>query len=76
MHLGNVKFFYPEKGWGFIRRDDNAEFFCHYSSIVGQRGYRTLVKGDRVRFDLEDNGRGICAANVEVIEQSAGSAIV
>jgi len=29
-----------------------------------------------VRFDLEKNERGICAANVEVIEQSAGSAIV
>jgi CspA family cold shock protein len=70
MHTGTVKLWYDDKGWGFVRRDDNAEFFCHYRGIVGQRGRRTLRKHDRVRFDLEVNDRGSVAVNVEVLDQA------
>jgi hypothetical protein len=41
------------------------------SAAVGQRGRRTIGKRDRVRFDLEENERGICAINVEALEQAA-----
>jgi CspA family cold shock protein len=68
MHTGQVKLFYDDLGWGFLRRDDGAEYFVHHMGIIGQRGRRTLQKYDRVRFDLDQNERGFHAVNVEVLE--------
>jgi len=41
-----------KKGWGFIKRDDGAsDVFVHQRSIL-QRGFRSLLEGERVEFDL------------------------
>ncbi|KAL1511812.1 hypothetical protein AB1Y20_005098 [Prymnesium parvum] len=40
------------KGWGFIRRDDGAaDVYVHQRNIL-QRGFRSLLEGERVEFDL------------------------
>lgn len=61
---GIVKWFSRLKGYGFINPDDGGqEVFVHYSAIDGD-GYRNLYEGDRVEFDLVDQGRGPQAQNV------------
>ena len=61
---GVVKWFSRLKGYGFINPDDGGrEIFVHYSAIQGE-GYRNLYEGDRVEFDLVDNGKGPQAQEV------------
>ena len=61
---GIVKWFSRLKGYGFIKPDDGSqEVFVHYSSIEGE-GYRNLYEGDKVDFDMVDQGKGPQAKNV------------
>ncbi len=62
---GIVKWFSRLKGYGFINPDDNMEqeVFVHYSAIEGE-GYRNLYEGDRVEFELVDQGKGPQAQKV------------
>ena len=60
---GKVKWFNAEKGFGFITVEDGNDVFVHYSSIQ-QDGYKALVEGDDVEFDLKDSDRGSQATNV------------
>lgn len=63
---GTVKFFNELKGWGFITPDGSGdELFVHYSQIEGT-GYRNLHEGDRVQYQVVDNGRGPQAVKVSV----------
>jgi CspA family cold shock protein len=65
---GTVKCFKPDKGWGFISPDgDGKDVFCHYSDIMQRgTGFRTLVEGQRVDFDVVDEGKGPKATNITV----------
>jgi len=62
---GKVKWFNPRKGYGFIEGADGRDIFVHYSSISGD-GYRTLVEGDDVSFDIIEGEKGLRAENVVV----------
>jgi CspA family cold shock protein len=64
MQEGTVKWFNNKKGWGFIQKADGGDVFVHYSSIKGD-GYKSLAEGDRVRFEVEQVGKGPAAVNVE-----------
>ena len=61
---GLVKWFNPEKGFGFISREDGSDVFVHFSAIQGD-GFKTLEEGQAVTFDVEDSDRGPQAVNVE-----------
>lgn len=61
---GTVKWFNESKGFGFISRDSGADVFVHYSSIAGD-GFKTLIEGDLVSFEIEDGAKGPKALNVE-----------
>jgi CspA family cold shock protein len=64
---GTVKWFNDAKGFGFITPQDGAkDCFVHYSAIQGS-GFRTLVEGDAVEFDLVDGEKGPAAANVVAV---------
>ena len=60
---GRVKWFNPEKGYGFIEVEDGKDVFVHYSEIK-EEGFKTLEEGQLVEFDIVEGNRGPQAANV------------
>ena len=63
MERGKVKWFNPEKGFGFIERE-NAKDVCVHFSAINMEGYKTLEEGIEVQFDIVDGKNGDQAANV------------
>lgn len=51
MH-GTVKRFSDSQGYGFLRGEDHNDYFCHHSNI-NMNGFRTLMTGEAVIFDIE-----------------------
>ncbi|APE31234.1 DNA-binding protein [Halomonas aestuarii] len=64
--IGEVKWFNVNKGYGFITRDDGEDVFVHFRAIRG-RGHRTLAEGQKVRYHVIQNERGLQADDVTVI---------
>lgn len=67
MPIGRVKWFNNSKGYGFIVQDGGPELFVHYSAIQGD-GYKTLVEGQAVQFDITQSEKGPQAANVTKVD--------
>ena len=63
MATGTVKFFNAEKGYGFISREQGEDVFVHFSQIQGE-GYKSLVEGQSVEFDVSPGRKGEEAQNV------------
>ncbi len=67
MASGTVKWFNDKKGYGFIEKDEGGDVFVHYSAVA-MSGFKTLVEGDRVTFEVEQGEKGPAAANVKKIQ--------
>ena len=63
MPEGTVKWFNQRKGYGFISTTDGQDIFVHYSNIAGE-GFKSLVEGDEVSFDIVEGEKGPRAENV------------
>jgi cold shock protein len=62
MAVGTVKWFNPQKGFGFIQREDGgADVFVHISAVE-QTGLATLNEGQKISFDLEAGRQGKTSA--------------
>ena len=66
---GTVKWFNNAKGYGFIGREDGKDVFVHYSAIQSE-GYKTLIEGDQVEFEITQGQKGEQAANVAKTSQN------
>ncbi len=63
MATGIVKWFNPDKGYGFITQDGGSDVFVHFSAIQ-ENSYRSLSENDKVQFDVTSGPKGAQAANV------------
>lgn len=67
MASGTVKWFNPEKGYGFITPDEGGkDLFVHYSAIQSD-GFKTLNEGQRVEFEVTQGQKGPQAVNVRAL---------
>jgi CspA family cold shock protein len=75
---GVVKFFNPQKGFGFIVRDDGGEDVFVHISAVEQAGLTDLADGQPLEFTLVDRGGRVSATNLRIdgepmaVERSGG----
>ena len=75
---GIVKFFNPQKGFGFIVRDDGGEDVFVHISAVEQAGLTDLADGQPLEFTLVDRGGRVSATNLRIegdpmpVERSGG----
>ncbi|HCR18902.1 MAG TPA: cold-shock protein [Candidatus Latescibacteria bacterium] len=60
---GRLKWFNESKGYGFIEQGEGEDVFVHFSAIQGD-GFRTLVEGEEVVFEIVQGPKGFQAANV------------
>ncbi len=63
---GVVKFFNPQKGFGFVVRDDGGEDVFVHISAVEQAGLTDLADGQPLEFTLVDRGGRISATNLRI----------
>ncbi len=66
MLKGKVKWFNNDKGYGFIEYSNDEvseDIFVHYTSIHSE-GYKTLVEGQYVEFEIVCTDKGLQAKNV------------
>ena len=64
--LGTVKWFCDKKGYGFISSEGTEpEIFVHYSE-VNKPGFKSLIEGDTVEFDMVKDEKGLKAVNVKI----------
>lgn len=61
---GTVKWFNAQKGYGFLQAEDGKDVFVHFSAIQNEEGYKTLIEGQAVEFDVIDGAKGPQASNV------------
>ena len=66
MATGTVKWFSPEKGFGFISQADGPDVFVHFSAIAGE-GYKNLEENQQVEFDVTQGPKGPQASNVRPV---------
>ena len=63
MAKGRVKWFNETRGYGFITNQEGEELYVHFTDIQG-RGYKTLVEGQEVEYEIKANEKGKQATNV------------
>ena len=68
MTEGTVKWFNPQKGFGFINPDDGGKAAFVHISAVERAGLTTLTEGQRVSYELQPGRNGKSAAeNLKII---------
>ena len=67
MFTGTVKWFNPNKGYGFIEREDGKKDIFVHISAVNNAGLKTLKSDEVVTFEVEINEKGETSINLQKI---------
>ena len=67
MNKGTVKWFNNQKGYGFITDSEGKDIFVHYSGIVSEKKFKSIMEGRTVELEITDGEKGKQAINVTVI---------
>jgi CspA family cold shock protein len=57
MSTGTVKWFNPQKGYGFIQPDDGGKDVFVHATALERAGMRSLNEGQKVAFDTQQDRR-------------------
>lgn len=66
LRRGIVKWFNPNKGFGFIEQDKGEDLFVHRTEIRNNK-FRSLNKDDQVEFEVGRGKKGPVAKNVRKV---------
>ena len=67
MLTGKVKWFNPQKGYGFISPDDGKkDIFVHISALEKSE-INNLNENDKVSYDEARNNGKVSAANIKIL---------
>ena len=64
---GNVKWFNPKKGYGFVDQDDDEkDMFLHITALQ-KANISVLNEGDKISYDVEEENGKQSATNLKQI---------
>ena len=67
---GTVNWFNIKKGYGFVKGEDEKDYFLHYSAVP--QGV-FLKEGDRISFEPAKTDKGEQAQNVQLLKEGEGN---
>jgi CspA family cold shock protein len=67
--LGQVKWFNPTKGFGFIQADDGLKDIFIHASVVSAAGLATLEERQRLRVQTVATAKGREAVSIELLDE-------
>jgi cold shock protein len=62
MNIGTVKWFNPQRGYGFIQPDDGSKDVFVHVSAVERSGIGNLQEGQKLSYELEKSEQGKISA--------------
>jgi CspA family cold shock protein len=68
---GRVKWFDPQRGFGFIVPDDGGPEVLLHATVLRNDGYSWPSEGARIEVEVHHSGRGIQARRIVALEEPA-----
>lgn len=73
---GKVSNYTNQKGYGYIRTEDNKEIFFNSFEFLKRKEQKNLYFGSTVRFKLGFFNNRVCATEIELIQSSMNDIIL
>lgn len=67
--IGLIKSYLPEKQYGFIKGNDNNDYFFHASSLKDSTEIDKLKSGLSLSFEQKATPKGYAAINITIVEE-------
>ena len=67
-NIGTVKWYNPNKGYGFITPEDQSKDIFVHSSTLEKSNIRMLIEGQKVSYNEAKNKGRMSAVNIKTID--------